>query len=148
MYQETYPLVVPRILFNGQCAEALEFYIKAFGAIVGDKILFGEANPEDFQYESETQSDFIYYAELMIGKHMIMMHDDSSGASDKEAGDRISMTALCVSFDLEEKARAAYQALSCGGRVISPVQSNSFCSFHVTLVDKFGVVWDLYFGDA
>jgi len=148
MNHETYPLVVPRLLFNGQCSQALELYKKAFGADVKEKILFSEADPRDFQYKNESEKDFIYYVELMIGKHMVMMCDDNDGVLDKEAKGRASLTALCVSFDSEEKARAAYQILSDGANILTPIHSNTFCSFYVSLVDKFGVVWDLYFGDA
>jgi len=151
MNQEVYPLVVPRLLFNGQCAQALELYKKAFSATVKEKILFSEADPRDLQYKNEDEKNFVYYAELMIGKHMVMMHDDSDGLLDKEADRRTSLTALtalCVSFDSEEKARAAYQVLSDGGKTLTPIRSYSFCSFYVSLIDKFSVSWDLYFGDA
>ena len=148
MNQEVYPLVVPRLSFNGQCTQALELYKEAFSATVKEKIHFSEADPRDFQYKNEDEKNFVYYAELMIGKHMVMMHDDSNSLLDKEANEKISSTALCISFESEEKARAAYQILSDGGKILTPIHSTSFCSFYVSLVDKFGVSWDLYFGDA
>jgi len=148
MNQETYPLVVPRLLFNGLCNQALELYKKAFGATVKDIILFSEADPRDFQCENEEQKDHVYYAELMIGKHMVMMHDDADGELDKEAKGRASLSALCVSFESEDKARAAYEILSDGAKILTPVTGNSFSTFNVTLVDRFGIAWDLYFGDA
>jgi len=147
MNQEVYPLVVPRIPFNGQCTQALELYKEAFNAAVKEKILFSEADPKDFQYGNENEKDFVYYAELMIGKHMVMMHDESGGLLGKEAGERLSLTALCVSFDSEELAKAACRVLSDGGKVLKQYNT-SFCTFYVSLVDKFGVSWDLYFGDA
>lgn len=148
MNQEVYPLVVPRLLFNGLCSQALELYKNAFGAEVKEKILFSEADPRDFQYKNEDEKDFIYYAELMIGKHMIMMHDDAEGILDKETKGSTSLAALCVSFDSEEKAKAAYQILSDGAKILKLSTNGTFYSFYVTLVDKFGIVWDLYFGDA
>ena len=83
MSRETYPLVVPQVLF---C----------------------EANPNDLQYAGEEEGDLAYYSELMIGKHMVMVHDDSSEMLDNKPGARLSLTSLCVSFDSEEKAKAAY----------------------------------------
>jgi len=148
MNQETYPLVVPRLLFNGLCSQALELYKEAFGATVKEIILFSEADPRDFQCKNEAEKDFVYYAELMIGKHMVMMHDDADGELDKEAKGRASLSALCVSFESEDKARAAYQILSDGAKIITPVSSCSFATFNVTLLDKFGIAWDLYVGDA
>jgi len=148
MNQETYPLVVPRLLFNGLCSQALELYKKAFGATIKEIILFSEADPRDFQDKNEDQKDHVYYAELMIGKHMVMMHDDADGELDKEAKGGASLSALCVSFESEDKARAAYQVLSDGAKILMPVTSNSFSTFYVTLIDKFGIAWDLYFGDA
>ena len=148
MNQEIYPLVVPRLLFNGMCAQALELYKEAFDAQIKEKILFSQADPRDFQYKNEDEKDFIWYAELMIGKYMVMMNDDTDGVLDKEIIGRSSLTSLCISFESEEKARAAYKTLSDEANILEPIRSYSFGSFHVTLADKFGIVWDLYFGDA
>ncbi|MCL2857181.1 MAG: hypothetical protein FWE19_05600 [Oscillospiraceae bacterium] len=145
MSHESYPLVVPRLQFGGQCAEALELYQKVFGATVKDKILFSQANPSDFQYTGKEKDNLIYYAELMIGKHMVMMHDDADGIM---YNGRPSATALCVSFDSEQKARAAYELLLDGASILMPITSTSYGVFEVSLSDKFGVQWDLYFGDA
>jgi len=144
--QETYPLVVPRILLNGQTNEALELYQKAFGATVTAKILLCEAEADDLQYTGAENDNLIYYSELMIGKHMVMVTDDAAGILGSCSGKRPLITGLCVSFDCEEKARAAYEILADGAEVLMPVMSNSFCTFFVTLADRFGVVWDLYFG--
>jgi len=145
MSHESYPLVVPRLQFGGKCAEALELYQKVFGATVKEKILFSQADPRDWQYTGKEKDNYIYYAELMIGKHMVMMHDDVSGAM---FSGRPGATALCVSFDSEEKARTAYELLLDGASVLMPITSTSYGVFEVSLADKFGVVWDLYFGDA
>jgi|GEM_PF-90644 len=146
MSKETYPLVVPRILLNGQAAEALELYQKAFHATVSAKILFADADPTDLQYIGTEKDHLVYYSELMIGTHMVMVTDDASGILGTDSGRRPLLTGLCVSFDSEEKARAAYELLSDGAEIIMPVMSNSFCTFFATLADKFGVVWDLYYG--
>jgi len=144
--QESYPLVVPRILLNGQSNEALELYQKAFGAIVKEKILFADADPADFQYADKSKDGFVYYSELMVGNHMIMVTDDAGGLLSGHSGTRPSFTGLCVSFDCEEKARAAYDILSVGAEILEPITSSSFYTFYTTVEDKFGVVWDLYYG--
>jgi len=148
MNLETYPLVVPRILLNGKCSEALKLYQKAFGATVKEKILFSEADPMDFKYTGKEKDNFVYYAELMIGKYMVMMNDDDDGVLGDHTGIKPSLTTLCISFDSEEKARAAYEVLLDGANILAPITSASFYSFYVSLEDKFGVAWDLYFGDA
>ena len=146
MDQENYPLVVPRLLFNRQCSEALELYQEVFSATIKEKLLFSEADPRDFQYKNNDK-DLIYYSLMMIGKHQIMLHDDNDGIlTNGEASKKSSLTALCISFDSEEKAKAAYQKLSVGATIIMPITSTTFGSFHTTLVDKFGIAWDLYFG--
>ena len=144
--QESYPLVVPRILLNGQSNEALGLYQKAFGATVKQKILFVDADPTELQYTGEEKDNFVYYSELMIGKHMVMVTDDPDGILGNHSGARPSLTGLCISFNCEEKAKAAYKILSDGAKILMPVTSNSFSIFFVTLEDKFGVVWDLYYG--
>lgn len=147
MNPETYPLVVPRLMFNGQCRQALELYQEVFGATIKEKILFSEADPRDFQYKNEADKDLIYYALMMIGTHQVMLHDDNDGVlTTGKAGKQTASAALCVSFESEEKARAAYQKLSDGATILMPITSTTFGSFYTTLADKFGVIWDLYFG--
>jgi len=147
MSQEVYPLVVPRILLNGQTNEALNLYQKAFGATVTAKILFCEADKDDLQYTGAENDHLVYYSELMIGKHMVMVNDDAAGILGSCSGKRPLLTGLCISFDSEEKAKAAYEILADGAEILMPIMSNSFCTFFATLADKFGVVWDLYFGE-
>ena len=144
--KEVYPLVVPRILLGGQSAQALELYQKAFNATVTAKILFADADPTDLQYTGKEKDNLVYYSELMIGNHMVMVSDDVDGMLGNHSGQRSSLTGLCVSFDCEEKAKAACETLSDGAKILTPIKSNSFSTFFVTLEDKFGVVWDLYFG--
>ena len=144
--QESYPLVVPRILLGGQANEALELYQKAFGAMVTAKILFADADPTDLQYTGNDKDNLVYYSELMIGKHMVMVTDDASGMLSDQPAARQALTGLCVSFDCEEKAQVAYDIISGGAKILAPVTSNSFSTFYATVEDKFGVVWDLYYG--
>ena len=111
-------------------------------------MLFKDADPQDFKCKDE-DANLVYYAELMIGQHMVMMHDDNAGLlSSERSNSQPSLTTLCISFDSEEKARVAHEILSVGATTIDPIKSGSFFTFMVTLTDKFGVTWDLYFGEA
>ena len=147
MNYETYPMVVPTLVFNRVCNQAIDLYEKAFDARVKAKMLFSDADPKDLTYEEEDKN-LVYYTELMIGKFLIMLHDDHYNFLDKGVKGRATLTSLCVSFDSEEKARVAFEILSDGATILMERTNGSFFDFYVTLIDKFGIAWELYFGDA
>ena len=55
------PKVEPIMIFAGQANEAIELYVKAFGAVVKEKILASDANPKDWQ-AAEEDKDLVYHA--------------------------------------------------------------------------------------
>ena len=46
-----------------------------------------------------------------------------------------------MQYDTEDQARAAFQRLSDGGRVLMPLGPTFFSSCYGMLVDRFGVQW-------
>ena len=65
------PKIEPILIFAGCASQAIELYEKAFGAKVKEKLLYSNANPEDWQSKDE-HKDLVYHSQIKIGKQMLM----------------------------------------------------------------------------
>ena len=69
--------VVPNFLFNGKCREAIELYREAFGAKIDCLLQYKDARIEDYDRPlTDEQKNYVYHAEIHIGKQRIMMADN------------------------------------------------------------------------
>ncbi|MCL2874394.1 MAG: pyridoxamine 5'-phosphate oxidase family protein [Defluviitaleaceae bacterium] len=143
--QGTMLKVTPGLAFKGQCNQALDLYKRAFGATVLTKLLYSDANPKDMQYKSE-EKDFVYYGEIVIGDRLITIGDDSGGVLNEKIGGISSATSLLVEFANVDELNAAYGLISDGATILTPMCNTSYCTGYVSLVDKFGIHWDLMSG--
>jgi len=135
--------VTPGLGFKGQCNQAIELYQKAFGAQIVEKINYSQADPKDFKCKPE-EKDYIFYSEMAIGNHIISLGDDSDGGLGKMG--KTSDMSLLIEFDTVEKLNAAYTVIAEGATIITPMTSSTYCTGYVSLVDKFGIHWDLMSG--
>jgi len=147
----TMPKVEPIIIFAGQASQAIELYTKAFGAVVKEKLLFRDSNPkdwpEDWQAKDEDM-DLVYHSQIKIGRQIIMLADDADAVRNgvtSVTGNSFLMD-LLVHFDSDEELKKAYEVLSDGGTITSPLVSQTYCSLTCALIDKFGGRWQLMSG--
>ncbi|MCL2405567.1 MAG: pyridoxamine 5'-phosphate oxidase family protein, partial [Defluviitaleaceae bacterium] len=138
--------IAPILSFNGQCNQAMKLYEEAFGAITVTKIHYSEASPNDLQYKQE-EKDFIYYAEMAIGDHLISMGDDSAGKlQNVDAKANTLSIALLVQFETLEELEATYKLMANGATIITPLGSSTYCTGAVSFVDQYGIYWDFMSG--
>ena len=136
--------IEPLLLFNGQCEQAIELYTKAFGAKLIYLGRYGKANPQDVEKETgipfdKVDKSLVYHAQIKIGRQVLLMADDIRGG---EYGQRGNVH-LVASLDTAEAVEAAYAALSDGATIVDPLHKTAYCSCCGTLVDKFGMYWDI-----
>jgi len=139
--------VEPIVIFAGQASQAIDLYVKAFGATVREKILYSEANPKDYQAD-EKDKDLIYHAQIKIGRQIIMLADDADAVRDgvvKTSGNSYLID-LVVSFDTDDELQTAYDVLSEGATITTELCSQTYCSLTCALIDKFGGRWQLMSG--
>jgi len=139
--------LTPILGFRGQCREAMELYQKAFGAEIVTNISYATADPKDFQYQPD-QADYIYYAEMAIGNHLLSLGDDSANLLGEATQGNSSPISLLLQFESAEELQAAYEQISSGATILEPLTSTTYCTGCVTLVDKFGISWQLMSGYA
>jgi PhnB protein len=132
------PMVTPNFHFDGRCRQAIGLYERALGARVISLLCYSDANPLDWKKTNQEQSGLVYHAELMIGTQRVMMSDTTDPAY--PAGNSLS---LVVTFDCADEVSKAYDILSQGAKLISPMQSTTYSSCFVSLIDRFGMRWEL-----
>lgn len=118
--------------------EGIELYKKAFGAKVLCVLKNKDANPMDYVSDAR-YSEYVYHAEIMIGENRIMMSDIIEN-KEHIPGNSLS---LVVTFDSADEVKEAYSLLKDGAIIITPMQSTTYSSCFVSLIDRFGMRWEL-----
>ena len=133
--------VMPNLHFNGDCAQAIELYKKAFGAEVKVLLRYAEADPQDFTMRDARHGELIYHSEIVIANHRLMLND--MAGDDYRTGNALS---LLVHFDTADECKKAFDILCEGAAIISPMESQTYCACFASLVDRFGIQWELMAG--
>ena len=133
------PIITPTIHFNGRCEEAIKLYEKAFDAKVDYIIHYSDRDERDWNEPlTPGQENYVYHSEIYIGSQRIMMADNPGHNYGKSP-----FMKLTVTFDCAEDVKNAYELLKDGATIVNPMQSTTYSSCLVSLVDRFGVCWGL-----
>lgn len=133
--------VSPFLTFSGQCAKAMELYEKAFNAKVAYKATYAQASKKDPKLTDETKNDWIYHAQIKIGRQTLMLCDGDDTTLGNGIQQRASEVCLCAEFATPEEVQAAYEIMQEGGKIIEPMSSATYSKQFVFLEDKFGIRW-------
>lgn len=120
--------------FQGNCAEAFEFYKKIFGADNAFAIKYGHAPaaspvPPDW-------NDKIMHTSIPLGDGLLMGCDAPQGRSTPIGGFQISLQ-----LKSETEVNRIYEALKEGGSVQMPMAPTFWSPMFGMCTDKFGVAW-------
>jgi PhnB protein len=122
--------------FPGNCAEALEFYVKHLGATIIMKSTFAEMSPSGAPQNLPPglNPQGILHARFTIGGTVVM-------ASDGPRVEPMRSAYLCVSVESDAEAERIYAALTEGGEVFMPIGETFFAHRFGQFRDRFGVNW-------
>ena len=130
--------IIPSLSFNGQCREAFEFYARVLGGEIISAFPYGEGPPD--MPVGPQYKDWLMHAWLQIGDEAIMGAD-----MDKDWAPNIDKPKngfdVAVHTDDVDEARAWFEGLSEGGRVIMPFQATFWSPGYGSFIDKFGIPW-------
>ena len=132
--------ITPTLNFAGGCREAISMYERAFGGKITCLITYREADDPAYNpLLNEEQRDWIYHAELTVGKQRILMSDHA----DMELS--VCYTNfITIMFDTPEEVRAAYDIMKDGiMKIIYPMEKTHYSLCRVVFVDRFGIRWGL-----
>lgn len=101
---------------------------------------YSDADKRDFDAPlTEEQKNYVYHSEIHIGEQRLMFSDIV------EFGNLTKSTSLflTVTLDSAEEVKKAYEIMKDGCTIIYPLQSTTYSSCFVSLIDKFGFRWGI-----
>jgi PhnB protein len=123
--------IKPYLAFNGNCKEAVDFYVKCLDG----QVLFSQTYGES-PMDQEGMSDKIMHTSIQIGDSVIMACDTPEGKV--SAGNNIS---LALGGDDVPAAEEMFDKMAEGGTVLMPMQETFWAAGFGMLTDKFGITW-------
>ena len=133
--------ICPYVAFNGNCAEAVEYYEKVF-TVKAEVMRYKDAPPENGYQSAKETENFVMHAQLEVGGAAIML-SDVPPESPVKVGDNITVMA---EFDDADKLKAAFDLLKEGGQVHMELQATFWSKRFGSVTDKFGIGWNLTLG--
>ncbi|WP_425307352.1 VOC family protein [Ammonicoccus fulvus] len=124
----------PYITFNGNCAEAMEFYATALGGTVQIMTFRDSGMDADGVMHSNVETP--------TGFH-IFASDTMEGMPEVVVGNNIQ---LSLSGDDDAALRGYWDALVDGGQPIVPLEKQMWGDVYGQLVDRFGIRWHVNIG--
>ena len=132
----------PYITFNGQCAEAIELYKRAFKTSTLEITLF-EQMPEIPGYTlPEEYKSRVMQATMKFGDDFIRMSDCGYAPGftlNEQESERISLN---IEASVDE-IKHAFAILAEEGRIGMPLTETFYSPCAGVVFDKFGVMWNL-----
>lgn len=133
------PRLTPNLHFAGECAQAMALYERAFGAHTKVCLRYADADPSDWEVPlTEAQRAYVYHAEMELCGHRIILSDEIER---REAG-HIPVS-LLLAFDTPDEVRRSYALLEEGAHIVHAMTDTTYSSAFVSLIDRFGVRWEL-----
>ncbi|HBV87658.1 MAG TPA: VOC family protein [Desulfosporosinus sp.] len=130
--------LIPYLVFNGNCEEAVNFYQTALGG--ESQILhFGDAPPNPEFPVPDHMKNLVMHAELRKDGHVIRFSDTFLN-NPYNTGNNISFS---LEFNTKEETREMYEVLSESGTIDMELQETFFSPLYGKFTDKFGVMWQV-----
>lgn len=127
--------IVPYLNFNGNAAEALSFYEKAFDGKVLFQQSFGDSPMAD--QTPESLKNKVMHASFQAGELKFMVSDSMPG-QEVQPGSNLSLSLNFLSVADIDKT---FSLLSEGGQVTMPLQDTFWGARFGMLTDRFGINW-------
>lgn len=131
--------IKPYLNFNGNCAEAIELYEKAFG--VKAKVMrYSDAPPSEGYQLAPGTENFVMHACLTNRNDYTVFLADMPPEMPCAFGNGMS---VLMELDDEQAVKSAFDILKEGGKVTMELQQTFWSKCFGSLEDKFGVNWML-----
>ena len=129
-------MLIPYIVFHGQCADAVTFYENVFEAKSENAYPYGDYVPEGTT-PPEGLRDWIMHAELDICGSRFWFADEAESVT---TGNNVR---LSLSVETKREAEQIFTRLSEGGHITLPPTETFYCNFHGAVTDRFGLCWNI-----
>jgi PhnB protein len=122
-------------MFNKNCSEALDVYVKAFDAKITELQKYGDMPPNPAFPIAESDMGLVLHARLEIDGTELMCADSSEHSTSGEN--------MYVSITTKDSAlvQKAWDILKIDGEIYMELEQSFFATLHGSLKDKFGINW-------
>lgn len=130
--------IVTSLSFRGECREAFEFYAQVLGGKITAAFPYGEGPPGmpvDAKYK-----DWLMHCWLEVGDQALMGADMDTQWAPNVDKPKNGFDVTLHTDDIAQ-ARAWFDALSQGGKVVMAFGETFWSPGYGSLVDRFGVPW-------
>jgi len=131
--------VIPYLMYQGNCEEALEFYKEAIG---GELTIVNRYDNPAMNAPADYQNK-ILHARLEFQGGAIYASDVFPGQAVKKTSGDVSIT-LIFNEDLE-KTKTVFNRMCEGGTLGMPFEKQFWGDWHGSLTDKYGFNWNINF---
>jgi PhnB protein len=132
--------LIPYIIINDKCEEALNFYADCFGG----KIVFMQKYADTNYSVAESFKSKVAHAEFRADNIHFFSSDGFEGQK-ATIGDNITMS---INFDTIEEQKATFEKIKIGGTVTMDFSETSANSTLATLIDKYEIHWYLNYNKS
>lgn len=130
--------IVPYLIFDGQCEDAIHLYKKVFDGEVTSLMRWGEAPEDPNMVVADNWKQKVMHAEMKFGGDLWIYLSDSWKEGQAKPGNHISVH---LDVDSEETLKKYFSGLADGGEVTMPVDKTFWGAIYGSLIDKYGVSW-------
>lgn len=124
----------PYLNFNGNCAQAFDFYQQLFGGEILHKSTFAES-PDTGNMPEEARNG-IMHVHLQVGDQALMASDAPPGYFAPAQGLWIS-----IKDDSVEEGQRLFDALAQDGKIAMPYEKTFWSPGFGMVTDRFGTPW-------
>ena len=128
-------MITPCIHFQGNCDEAINFYKEALSAEVKE-INYAKNAPPGSGMDT-LPPNFVMHSEVIIYGINFSLTD---GAETPLSSGNFS---FIITFDTPEEVKATFEKLAPGGKVVEPLASVFWSELYCSVIDRFGVEWQV-----
>jgi PhnB protein len=123
----------PYLNFDGNCAEAMNFYKSVFGGKL-DVMRYRDV-PQ--MPAPPSAGDRVMHAHLDVAGHSLMASDTMPG----QPYGGMSNFGVTLAYDSVAEAKRVFEALSAGGKVGMPMEPTFWAEVFGMVTDRFGTPW-------
>lgn len=126
----------PYLLFDGNCAEALEFYKSVFG---GEVMITKVSDSTIKDQMPKEKQDMVVFAKLTSGALEFLAGDWMQSGQKPQQGNTVCLHIEC---ETEEQLKKYFNKLAVNAEptLMEPI-SEQFFGLYGSLIDKYGIRW-------
>lgn len=131
----TLPKMDPYLFFDGNCAEAMQFYQRTLGGKMEAMLRYGDS-PQPGQCPPGS-AERIMHASIDLNGQLLMASDCPEGQP-YEGMKNVSISLL---YPTAAEAKPIFDALAAGGHVVMPMSPTFWAEGFGMLTDRYGTSW-------